>query len=225
MATRNNKPNPLPAGKKAPKFSLKTTPDQFISLSDFKGQPVILVFYPADWSPVCGDELALFNQVLPEFKKFNAQLLGISVDSAWCHVAYAQNRNLHFSLLADFNPKGEVAEKYGVYLTKEGEAARALFVLDGKGTIRWSYLSPIGVSPGADGILEALEEIQNAKKARREPSKGSDGNESQARSYVSQRTPLKLTSATRRKTSQPAPQPVGARRTQERVRQGDNARG
>jgi peroxiredoxin len=159
---RNSKPHPLPAGTKAPAFSLKTTPDQSISLSDFKGQPIILAFYPADWSPVCGDELALFNQVLPEFKKYNAQLLGISVDSAWSHVAYAQNRNLHFPLLADYNPKGEMAARYGVYLPKDGEAARALFVIDGRGVIRWSYLSPIGVSPGADGILNALEELQRS---------------------------------------------------------------
>lgn len=163
--TINGKPRPLPPGTKAPAFSVKTTPDQMIALSDFKGQPVILAFYPADWSPVCGDELALFNQVLPEFKKYGAQFLGISVDSAWSHVAYTQNRNLHFSLLADFNPKGEVAEKYGVYLPKDGEAARALFVIDGKGAIRWSYLSPIGVNPGADGILNALEEMQKNKAA------------------------------------------------------------
>ncbi len=172
----NSKPNPLPPGTRAPAFSLKTTPDQMIALSDFKGQPVILAFYPADWSPVCGDELALFNQVLPEFKKYGAQLLGISVDGAWCHMAYAQNRNLHFSLLADFNPKGEVAEKYGVYLPKDGEAARALFVIDANGKVHWSYLSPIGVSPGADGILNALEEIQNksalkAKAAERDRGK------------------------------------------------------
>lgn len=157
---RSSKPHLLPAGTKAPSFSLKSTPDQSVSLSDFKGQPVILAFYPADWSPVCGDELALFNQVLPEFKKYNAELLGISVDSAWSHMAYAQSRNLHFPLLSDYNPKGEVAAKYGVYLPKDGEAARALFVIDGKGVIRWSYLSPIEVSPGADGILNALENVQ-----------------------------------------------------------------
>lgn len=156
---RNTKPHPLPAGTKAPPFSLKSTPDQSVSLSEFKGQPVILAFYPADWSPVCGDELAIFNQVLPEFRKYNATLLGISVDSAWSHVAFAQSRNLHFPLLSDYNPKGEVATKYGVYLPKDGEAARALFVIDGKGVIRWSYLSPIGVSPGADGILSALEDL------------------------------------------------------------------
>jgi peroxiredoxin (alkyl hydroperoxide reductase subunit C) len=160
----NRKPHPLPAGVKGPAFSLKTTPDQSISLSDFKGKPVILAFYPADWSPVCGDELALFNQVLPEFKKYNAELLGISVDSAWSHMAYAQSRTLHFPLLSDYNPKGKVARSYGVYLPSVGEAARALFVIDGRGVIRWSYVSPIGVSPGADGILNALEDLQEAGK-------------------------------------------------------------
>ncbi len=132
-----------------------------VSLDDFKGRPVVLVFYPADWSPVCGDELALLNQILPEFRKYNAQLLAISVDSAWCHLAYTQNRNLHFPLLADYHPKGAVADKYGAYLHNVGEAARALYVIDGQGVIRWSYLSPIGISPGADGILNALEEMQN----------------------------------------------------------------
>ncbi len=156
---RDRKPHPLPSGVRGPAFSLKTTPDQSISLSDFKGRPVILAFYPADWSPVCGDELALFNQVLPEFNKYNAELLGISVDSAWSHIAFAESRNLHFPLLSDYNPKGKVATEYGVYLSKDGEAARALFVIDGKGMIRWSYVSPIGVSPGADGILNALEDL------------------------------------------------------------------
>ena len=159
---RGRKPHPLPAGVRGPAFSLKTTPDQSIALSDFKGKPVILAFYPADWSPVCGDELALFNQVLPEFKKYNAELLGISVDSTWSHIAYAQSRNLHFPLLSDYNPKGKVATSYGVYLPKDGEAARALFVIDSKGVIRWSYLSPIGVSPGADGILSALENLKKS---------------------------------------------------------------
>lgn len=167
MAAQNTKLRPLAAGSKAPAFSLKSTPDQFVELSSFKGQPVIITFYPADWSPVCGDELAVFNQVLPEFKKYNAQLMGISVDSAWSHVAFAQSRNFHFPLLSDFNPKGEVAQKYGVYLPKDGEAARALFVIDEKGVIFWSYLSPIGVSPGADGILNALDELQKSKQGKK----------------------------------------------------------
>lgn len=166
---RAKKVQPLAAGIKAPAFALKTTPDQTISLTDFKGKPVILAFYPADWSPVCGDELAIFNQILPEFNKYDAVLLGVSVDSAWSHVAFSQSHNLHFPLLADYQPKGEVAAKYGVYLEKEGEAARALFVIDGKGVIHWSYLSPIGVSPGADGVLNALEELKNSSKSAPKP--------------------------------------------------------
>src|SRR4029077_2758620 len=92
----------LPAGTKAPEFTLKSTPDQSISLSYFRGRPVILAFYPADWSPTCGDQLALYNEVLPEFQRYNAELIGISVDGAWCHAAYAKARTLHFPLLADF---------------------------------------------------------------------------------------------------------------------------
>jgi peroxiredoxin len=149
----------LRAGTKAPDFTLKSTPDQTVSLSEFRGRPVILAFYPADWSPTCGDQLALYNEVLPEFQRYNAELIGISVDSAWCHAAYSKARNLHFPLLADFEPKGAVAKAYGAYVPSAGMSGRALFVLDGKGTIRWSYLSPMGVNPGADGILAALEAL------------------------------------------------------------------
>ena len=147
----------LKPGVQAPDFSLPTTPDQKVSLSDFRGQPVVLVFYPADWSPVCGDQLALYNELHEEFARFDAELLGISVDGVWCHDAFSASRRLHFPLLADFEPKGAVARAYGVYRSDEGIAERALFLVDGEGTIRWSYVSPIGVNPGADGILEALE--------------------------------------------------------------------
>jgi peroxiredoxin len=149
----------LPPGTKAPGFTLKSTPDQSLSLSDFRGRPVILAFYPADWSPTCGDQLALYNEVLPEFQRYNAELIGISVDGAWCHAAYAKARNLRFPLLADFEPKGAVAKAYGAYTPSAGMSGRALFVLDGKGTIRWSYLSAMNVNPGADGILAALESL------------------------------------------------------------------
>ncbi len=147
----------LQAGTTAPEFSLHSTPDQTLSLGDFRGQPVILVFYPADWSPVCGDQLALYNEILPDFRRHRAALLGISVDGVWCHDAFASSRRLRFPLLADFEPKGAVARAYGVYRSDEGIAERALFLVDGEGVIRWSYVSPIGVNPGADGILQALE--------------------------------------------------------------------
>lgn len=149
----------LRAGMPAPEFSLPVTPDQKVSLSEFRGRPVILAFYPADWSPVCGDQMALYNEILPEFRKHHAELLGISVDGAWCHGAFAQTRKLHFPLLADFEPKGGVARQYGVYAEREGTAERALFVVNGEGVIHWSYLSPVGINPGADGILEALESL------------------------------------------------------------------
>ena len=149
----------LSPGTKAPDFILKKKPDQTLSLAELRGQPVVLVFYPADWSPVCGDELALFNEVLPEFQRYGAQVVGISVDGVWCHKGYAKARNLEFPLLADFEPKGEVSRKYGAYRAPDGFSERALFVLDGDGVIRWSYLSDVATNPGADGVLAALEEM------------------------------------------------------------------
>ena len=149
----------LKPGTPAPNFTLANGPDRTVSLESLRGHPVTLAFYPADWSPVCGDQMALYNEVLPEFKRFDAELLGISVDGAWCHRAYAEHRNLHFPLLSDFEPKGEVAKKYGVYRKGEGVTERALFVIDGDGLINWSYVSPIDVNPGANGILTALEDL------------------------------------------------------------------
>ena len=151
--------NILERGTPAPNFKLPVTPDQKLSLDELKGQPVILAFYPADWSPVCGDQMALYNEILPEFQKHRARLLGISVDSAWCHAAFAKDRHLHFPLLADFHPKGEVSQRYGAYRENDGYSERALFVIDKNGVIAWSYCSPVAVNPGADGILEALEEL------------------------------------------------------------------
>ena len=149
----------LQPGTQAPDFTLRCTPDQEMSLHELKGRRVILAFYPADWSPVCGDQMTLYNEVLPEFKRLHAVLVGISVDGVWCHTAFARAHNLHFPLLADFEPKGDVARKYGVYRQEDGVSERALFVLDEDGVVRWSYVSPLAVNPGADGILEALESL------------------------------------------------------------------
>ena len=149
----------LKPGETAPDFTLKSTPDQAVKLSDLRGRPVVLVFYPADWSPVCGDELALYNELREEFQEFDATILGISVDGTWCHRAFAEARHLHFPLLADFHPKGAVAKSYHVYRDDDGTSERALFVIDAQGVIQWSYLSPIGVNPGAAGILSALERL------------------------------------------------------------------
>jgi peroxiredoxin len=156
----DNRPGPLPPGTEAPEFRLPSTPDQTVSLGEFRGRPVILAFYPEDWSPVCSDQLALYQELLPEFQKFNAELLGISVDGIWSHLAFAKDRNLHFPLLADFEPKGDVSRTYQVYRGTEGTSERALYVIDADGIVRWSYVSPVGINPGADGILRALESLE-----------------------------------------------------------------
>jgi len=126
----------VPAGTPAPYFELHATPDQPIRLRDLRGRPVVLAFYPADWSPVCGDQLALYNEVLPEFRRHNAELLGISVDGVWCHLAFAASRKLRFPLLSDFQPRGAVAAAYGAFRAAEGTSERALFVIDGEGLVR-----------------------------------------------------------------------------------------
>jgi peroxiredoxin len=149
----------LPAGTRAPGFTVRVTTDQALTLADLAGRPVVIAFYPADWSPVCGDQMALYNEILSELHKHDAELLGISVDGAWCHKAFAEDRHLHFPLLADFQPKGKVAKAYGAYRDGEGVAERALFVIDRQGIVFWSYRSPIAVNPGAEGILEALEKL------------------------------------------------------------------
>lgn len=156
----------LAHGADAPEFSLRSTPDQFVRLSDFRGRPVILAFYPADWSPVCGDQMALYNEILPEFQQFGAELMGISVDGAWCHAAFSRDCKLHFPLLADFEPKGQVAQTYGVYRKGDGVSERALFVIDPEGKIHWSHVSPIGVNPGAAGIISALETLEKYEVAK-----------------------------------------------------------
>jgi peroxiredoxin len=150
---------PLATGVPAPDFTLQATPDQKVSLADFRGKTVILAFYPEDWSPVCSDQLALYQELLPEFARFDAELIGISVDGIWCHLAFAKDRNLHFPLLSDFEPKGEVSRAYNAYRASDGTSERALFVIDANGNVRWSYVSPVGINPGADGILRALEEL------------------------------------------------------------------
>jgi peroxiredoxin len=147
----------------APDFELNCTPDQKLKLSELRGKKIILAFYPADWSPVCSDELSLYNETLKIFSRHNAQLIGISVDSKWCHLAFSESRKFHFPLLADFEPKGAVSKLYKAYDEKEGESLRALYVIDEKGIIRWNYLSPVGLNPGADGILDALEDLDKLK--------------------------------------------------------------
>ena len=165
MANSRTEPgSPIPAGVEAPDFELPSGPDEKLSLSAFRGRPVILAFYPADWSPVCTDQLVLYQEILPEFQKYDAQLFGISVDGVWCHRAFAEHRNLRFPLLADFEPKGEVSRAYGAYRHGDGTSERALFVIDRDGVVNWSYVSPVGVNPGADGILRALDDLTAGSK-------------------------------------------------------------
>ena len=155
-------PQILEPGTSAPDFTLHVTPDQKLSLGELRGRPAILAFYPADWSPVCGDQMALYNEILPEFQKHKAELLGISVDGVWCHEEFAKARRLHFPLLSDFEPKGGVAKSYGAYRESDGFCERALFVIDAKGIVFWSYCSPVSINPGADGILQALEDLSKS---------------------------------------------------------------
>lgn len=151
----------LQKGTPAPDFELNCTPDQTLKLSDFKGKRIILAFYPADWSPVCSDEMSLYNETRKIFEKYNADVMGISVDSKWSHMAFAKAKNIHFPLLADFEPKGKVSKEYGAYNEEKGISKRALFIIDENGVIAWSYLSPEGINPGADIIIDQLEKMTN----------------------------------------------------------------
>ncbi|MGH7680253.1 MAG: redoxin domain-containing protein [Gemmatimonadaceae bacterium] len=153
----------LGAGVTAPNFRLQSSQEQTVSLANYLGRAVILAFYPGDFSPVCSDQMSLYSAVLPEFRKLDAELIGISVDSVWCHAAFAEQRKLHFPLLADFEPKGEISKKYGAYRQQDGTSERALFVIDADGIIEWSYCSPVNVNPGADGILDALERMRHGR--------------------------------------------------------------
>ena len=156
----------LPAGTAAPDFSLHSTPDQTVKLSEFRGDRSCSRFIRQTGVRSAATRWRSTTNYFPNFKTFDAELLGISVDGGWCHAAFSQNRKLHFPLLADFEPKGAVARLYGVYRESDGTSERALFVIDADGVIRWSYVSPVGVNPGADGILSALEELQNKPEAK-----------------------------------------------------------
>ncbi len=155
----------LESGASAPDFTLHATPDQTLTLTELRGRPVVLVFYPADWSAVCGDELNVFNAALPLLKKYQAVVLGISVDSVWSHQAFIKDRNLHFDLLSDFEPKGEVSKRYGAYDFHAGSSKRALFLIDPAGKVAWSFLSPVALNPGVDGVLDALDALTQTKES------------------------------------------------------------
>ena len=145
-------------GARAPDFTLPDQDGNKVSLSDFRGQTVVLVFYPADFSPVCTDQLSVYQEVLPQFEERNAKLIGISVDGAFCHRAFKNHMNLDLPLLADFHPKGKTAKAYGVWSEEHGVSGRALVLVDGEGVVMWSYLSPPLEVPGANLIFDALDQ-------------------------------------------------------------------
>lgn len=150
---------PLPPGTAAPDFALPSTTGDEFCLSEQLGSPIILAFYPADNSPVCSSQLALYNEAQSLFKEHNAKLFGISTDDINSHQDFAENLNLTFPLLSDSDPSGEIAKAFGVYDEQDESVQRALFVLDKSGNIHWSYVSPKNVNPGAHGILKALETL------------------------------------------------------------------
>jgi peroxiredoxin len=146
----------IEVGSKAPDFSLPDQDGNQVSLSDFAGTKLLLVFYPLDFSPVCTDQLGLYQEVLGEIEAKGATLVGISVDSSYCHRAFREQLNLTMPLLADFNPKGEVSRAYGVWIDAAGISDRALFLIE-DGKVKWSYASPSPAEiPGANLIFDAL---------------------------------------------------------------------
>jgi peroxiredoxin len=152
----------LTSGTPAPDFTLLSTLNGKTSLKDLKGKPVILAFYPADNTPVCSNQLALYNEIKENglFEDYNAEIFGISVDNIDKHLNFAESLGLSFPLLADNDPYAEITKKYGVFDEKTKISQRALFVINKNGKIHWSYISPINVNPGAEGILEALDTLE-----------------------------------------------------------------
>jgi len=152
----------IEAGTPAPAFTLLDQDGSQVSLSDFAGRTVVLVFYPSDFSPVCTDQLSLYEETLDQFEQREASLLGISVDGAFCHKAFQNHLGVTIPLLADFHPKGEVARAYDVWSEEYGVAGRALVIVDPAGTVEWAYMSPPLEVPSADLILDALDRLQPA---------------------------------------------------------------
>ena len=148
----------LEAGTPAPPFKLHVTPDQVLSSDELLGKRYVLAFYPADFSPVCTDQLSVYQEVLPQLEEQGAKLVGVSVDGAFCHKAFQHHQGLTIPLLADFHPKGEVAKAYGVWSEQHGVSGRALVMVGPDAVVQWSYLSPPLEIPGANLIFDALEQ-------------------------------------------------------------------
>jgi peroxiredoxin len=161
-------------GARAPGFALQDSPHSQVALADFRGRPVVLVFYVADWQPVATAQLGLFQELLPHLERPGAAVLGISIDATWSHQEYARAIGLTFPLLSDASPPGEVARAYGVYVAQTGRSQRALFVIDQVEVVRWSSTFPDALNPGADGVLSALEELGFAPRTRTDNRHGHD---------------------------------------------------
>lgn len=162
----SEKPQDRPRhGAKAPSIELPAGHGWTWALQDFRQRLVVLVFYPADWEPVSADQLRTYDKALPEIHQLGAELVGVSVDSIWCHEAFARELQLRFRLLSDFQPRGGAARAYGVYYPRQGASARALFVIDKMGFIRWHYVAAFEVNPGVDGILSALEVLADRQES------------------------------------------------------------
>lgn len=156
----------LPVGTTAPEFTLPDANGQPVSLSDFRGRPVVLVFYPLDWSPGCSRQLELYQQELAEFEARGAAVIGVSVDSIYSHGAWAAVRGITFPLLSDFHPKGDVARRYGVWRDSDGFSDRALYVIDADGVIRYADVSPrVEHLPDIYELFAALDQVTGQRSA------------------------------------------------------------
>jgi peroxiredoxin len=164
--TRIGGGQPLPAGTPAPRFALRCAPHCLASSEDYAGRPLVLAFYVADWHPVCRDQLALYQALLPELERLGAALVGVSTDGVWSHAAFGRHLGLDYPLLADDAPRGAVARAYGAYDRRARSARRALAVVDGRGTVRWSAAFPEAINPGADGLFTALEALKGEADAQ-----------------------------------------------------------
>ena len=150
-------------GEKAPDFSLPNHKGEQVSLSDFRGRRVMLAFYPSDFSPVCSDQLSIYQEVKPDLHEAGLEVVGISIDHSWAHNAFRKHLNLDFTLLADFHPKGEVADGYGAYLADYGTSNRSLVLVDPEGVVSWVYEAPTPLEiPGANLLFDALEATDKA---------------------------------------------------------------
>jgi peroxiredoxin len=153
----------IEVGEKAPDFSLPNHKGEQVSLSDYRGRRVMLAFYPSDFSPVCSDQLSIYQEVKPSLDEAGLEVVGISIDHSWAHRAFRKQLNLDFTLLADFHPKGEVAERYGAYLSDYGTSNRSLVLVDPEGVVSWVYESPTPLEiPGANLLFDALEATDEA---------------------------------------------------------------